>query len=575
MQVLDEAVHVVRRGVPQRRTAQQHAVTRRVAVAQRQATHVADVVQAVEGQPARTHDAAARGTVVYSEITNAHSMRVPEERSMADVPLGTAVDDLAEVDPDRPALHVGDVTTTRAELAAASSRAAREFAALGAGRGDFVTIGLRNGAAFYAAVIGAWKLGAIPQPVSAALPPAELAALVDLAGPAVVVGSQAADRPWLPATWTPDTALDPGPLPPAVSPHWKAPTSGGSTGRPKIIVAGNPGLLASVTGRADRLRIGPDEIFGVTAPSHHNAPFMFSSIALLRGGTLVVLQRFDGETVLDAVVRRRVTWLYAVPTLMSRVLRLPAPVRAAADVSSVRTLLHLGAPCPEPVKRAWLEWLGPERVWELYAGTESQAVCMIDGREWLAHPGSVGRPVSGEMTILDAAGRPLPPGEIGEVWMRPPAGSTPYHYVGAQARERDGWESIGDLGHLDADGHLYLADRRDDLVLVGGTNVYPAEVEAALAGHPAVLSCAVIGLPDDDLGARVHAIVQVQDGVTDEELRTHVATRLAGPKVPRTFERVDGPLRDDTGKVRRSALRAARLPGAATSDRCAATGPGP
>lgn len=477
-----------------------------------------------------------------------------------DVPVGTGIDLLAAADPDAPALICPDRTVTRAELAAASSRAARQFAALGVTEGSMVTIGLPNGAAFYVAVVAAWKLGAIPQPVSAKLPPAELAAIVELADSSLVVGTEAAGRSWLPADWAPDETLSADPLPPVVPPSWKAPTSGGSTGRPKIIVAGNAGWLSSVTSRAERLRIGgPGDVFAVTAPLYHNAPFMFSLIALLRGCTLLVLDHFDGARVLEAVVRHRVAWFYAVPTLMGRILRLPAEVREAADLSGVRTLLHVGAPCPEPVKRAWIDWLGPERIVELYAGTESQAVCMIDGVEWLERPGSVGRPTSGEMRVLDEDGQPVAPGEIGEIWMRPPPDTTPYHYVGAEARSRDGWESIGDMGHIDADGYVYLADRRSDLILVGGSNVYPAEVEAALSEHPRVLSSCVVGLPDDDLGARVHAIVQLDGDASDEELRAHVRARLTGTKVPATFERVDHPLRDDTGKIRRSALRAERL----------------
>lgn len=480
------------------------------------------------------------------------------------IPVGTGFDRLAARDPEAIALHTPDGTVTRAELAAASNRAAREFAALGAGQDSLVTIGLGNGAAFYAAVLGAWKLGAVPQPVSAKLPAAELAALVEIADPPLVVGLVAADRPWLPATWTPDPTLPADPLPPALPPSWKAPTSGGSTGRPKIIVSGGAGWTDEVTERAERLRIGgPGDVFAVTAPLYHNAPFMFSLIALLRGCPVLVLDRFDGAHVLDVVVRHRVHWFYAVPTLMGRILRLPDDVRAAADLSSVQTLLHVGAPCPESVKRAWIEWLGPEKILELYAGTESLAACMIDGVEWLAHPGSVGRPVSGEMRIADAEGRPLPVGEVGEVWMRPPPDATPYHYLGASSRFVDGWESIGDLGRMDAEGYLFLADRRSDLILVGGSNVYPAEVEAALGEHPHVLSCCVIGLPDEDLGARVHALVELSPGmseaVPDDELRAHVAARLTGIKVPTTWERVTEPLREDTGKMRRSALRAARL----------------
>jgi bile acid-coenzyme A ligase len=271
------------------------------------------------------------------------------------------------------------------------------------------------------------------------------------------------------------------------------------------------------------------------------------------------MERFDAAHSLELVERHRVTFLYLVPTMMNRILRLPEEERRARDVSSLRTAFHLAAPCPPHVKRAFIEWLGPEVVRELYAGTESQAVTIISGTEWLAHPGSVGRVVAGEMRICDPDGKEVPAGTLGEVWMRPPQGRRTYRYVGATARERDGWESLGDMGWFDEDGYLYLADRRTDMILVGGSNVYPAEVEAVLDEHPAVLSCCVIGLPDDDLGNIVHAIVETAYDVSDEELAAHCADRLVGYKRPRRFERAQEPLRDDAGKVRRSALRQARI----------------
>jgi bile acid-coenzyme A ligase len=489
-------------------------------------------------------------------------------------PVGAALDALADRDPDAPALTCGDVSLNRRALASASDRLARRLAGLGVGPGVLVTIGLPNGVEHFVAVVAVWKLGAVPQPVSARLPAAELAALLELADPPVVIGLEPPDgRPWVPAGFlaednAPDgtaatavapVALDAGPLPPLTPPAWKAPTSGGSTGRPKIILSGGAGTAEVITARAAALRIEPDSVFLVTAPLYHNAPFMFSLIALVLGGHVVVMPRFDPVDVLAHVTKHRVTWLYAVPTLMGRILRLPAEAQRA-DLSSVRTLLHVGEPCPEHVKRAWLERLEPERIIELYAGTESIAVCMIDGREWLERPGSVGRPASGEIMIGDEEGHPLPVGEVGEVWMRPPPGVRTYRYLGAQAHQAAGWESIGDMGRLDADGYLYLSDRRQDMILVGGANVYPAEVEAALSEHPRVLSSAVIGLPDDDLGNTVHAIVQLNGPLGDDELRAHLRERLAPYKLPRTFERTDEPLRDDAGKVRRSALRAARLP---------------
>jgi bile acid-coenzyme A ligase len=476
-------------------------------------------------------------------------------------PVGVGLDALAEAEPDAPALTCAGVTVTRRELAERTNRLARHLAELGVGEDDLVTIGLPNGLEFFYACIAAWKLGAIPQPVSARLPSAELSALLEIANSPVVIGLDPGDgRPWLPIGFEPDPGLDFHPLPPATPSSWKAPTSGGSTGRPKIILAGGAGTVEAIAARGPAMRIAPDEVFLVTAPLYHNAPVTFALMSLVVGAHVVVMERFDPADVLAHVARYRVTWLYAVPTLMGRMLRLPAEVRGAAELSSVRTLLHVGAPCPEHVKRGWLEWIGPKQVVELYGATESIALCMIDGEEWLRRPGSVGRPTSGSLLITDEDGNPLPAGVVGEVWMKPPAGVKTYRYLGATPRERDGWESVGDMGSLDGQGYLYLADRREDMILVGGANVYPAEVEAALEAHHSVVSSAVIGLPDDDLGNRVHALVQTSAPVSDEELVEHVRARLAPYKVPRTLERSDLPLRDDAGKVRRSALRAARLP---------------
>jgi bile acid-coenzyme A ligase len=284
---------------------------------------------------------------------------------------------------------------------------------------------------------------------------------------------------------------------------------------------------------------------------------------LLSGQSLVVMERFDAERVLQLVERHRVTWMLLVPTMMQRIWRLPEDVRAAYDVSSLEMILHLGAPCPPWLKRAWIDWLGPDRVVELYAGTESQGVTVIDGRAWLQRPGSVGQPVLGSrFRILDEHDAQVPPGTVGEVYMMPADGpGTTYRYRGAEPRSVEGWESLGDLGYLDEDGYLFLADRSADLILSGGANVYPAEVEAALDAHPAVRSSAVFGLPDDDLGERVHAVVDVADHeVSPDALLAHVAERLVRYKVPRDIEVVHELLRDDSGKLRRSALRAARLP---------------
>jgi bile acid-coenzyme A ligase len=286
-------------------------------------------------------------------------------------------------------------------------------------------------------------------------------------------------------------------------------------------------------------------------------------LALLRGNHLVVMPRFDAATALALVQQHRVDWMYAVPTMMHRIWRLPESERRRYDVSSLRVVFHMAAPCSAWLKQAWIDWLGGERVLELYGGTEAQAFTVITGDEWLAHRGSVGRPVLGEMRVLDAGGRELPPGEVGEIWMRRGPDAEPsYRYIGAEAKSRPGhWESLGDMGWNDADGYLYLADRDTDMILVGGANVYPAEVEAALDEHPQIVSSCVIGLPDDEYGNVVHAIVQTITPLTTAELDEHLRSRLAGYKRPRTYEFVAEPLRGDDGKVRRSALRAQRVAG--------------
>jgi bile acid-coenzyme A ligase len=207
---------------------------------------------------------------------------------------------------------------------------------------------------------------------------------------------------------------------------------------------------------------------------------------------------------------------------------------------------------------AWMEWLGPERIWELYGGTEGIGTTVIRGDAWLERPGSVGQALEGShMAILDDAGRECPPGAVGEVCFDVPA--APYRYLGAEPRRRgSSWQSLGDVGHVDADGFLYLADRRDDLILRGGANIYPAEIEAVLDRHPQVASSAVVGVPCPELGQRVHAIVEAPETLSLESLHTFCATYLAKYKLPESYELTRAPLRDDAGKVRRSRLRAER-----------------
>lgn len=476
--------------------------------------------------------------------------------------------DLAEVLPDRPAVVCNGTSISRSELERAGNRLARDLADRGVGHGDFVTVALPNSIDWFVTYVAVWKLGATPQPVSAKLPPRELAAIVELASPKVVVGVEpgsdmAALLPegvqCLGKGYEPSTEYSDEPLPDATSPAWKAPTSGGSTGRPKLIVSGDPAIVDTDADPA--MLMSHDGCLVMPGPLYHNGPAVWACQALLCGSTVVLLERFDAEATLAAIEDHRADVVYMVPTMMKRVLRLDDEVRFNYDLSSLRVVWHLAEPCPQWLKQAWIDWLGPERIVELYAGTEAQAVTIITGTEWLEHRGSVGRVDQGEIKVCDPDGNELPPGEQGEVWMRPTNRDTPtYVYLGAEAKQLDGgWESLGDLGWFDEDGYLYLGDRLADMILTGGSNVYPAEVESALQEHPDVKSVVVIGLPDDDRGSSVHAIVEADPNVlSTEDLLTFAAERLAKYKLPRSVEYVDEPLRDDAGKVRRNALRADR-----------------
>ncbi|MFB8003417.1 AMP-binding protein [Nocardia sp. NPDC056000] len=474
--------------------------------------------------------------------------------------FGEVLADYAAARPDSPAVTRGADTLTWVELDRDSNRLARQWIRLGVTSGSYVSIMLENSPAFMTAAFAAWKLGAVPQPLSSRLTPAELQAILEVVDPAGVVGlPDGTDQLRLPAVAEPDESADP--LPRRFSPAWKAPASGGSTGRPKVVVAGNAALLDEVIGFADVLGIPAGGTVAVPGPLHHNAPFMFAALALLRGSHVVLQGRFDARTLLADIASHRVQWLYAVPTMMQRIWRLEPEVLAAHDLSSLDLVVHMAAPCPPWLKRAWIDWLGGERILEVYAGTEAQAATAITGDDWLEHPGSVGPAVVGEITVLGPDGTALRPGEVGEVWVRRGANApAAYTYLGGSARTREGgWESLGDLGSLDEQGYLYLTDRDTDVILVGGSNVYPAEVEAALAEHPDIDDACVVGLPHEDLGAVPHAIVQSSAELEFDSVLTFLRERLSPYKLPRSLEIVDQPLRDDAGKVRRSALRAQRL----------------
>lgn len=452
---------------------------------------------------------------------------------------------LAERDPDALAVRDDAEAISRAELILRSERVASVLAQSGVQHGDLVTVLTRNDVDTVAAFVAIWMLGATPQPLSPRLPADEQRAIVELAQSWVVVGGDT-----LPLGPYPDEPRYVGPDLAASS--WKAPTSSGSTGRPKIVLATASAHIDPDSRVADFIPKTAVQL--VCAPLSHSAPFTYAMRGLMTGHSLVLIPRFDAERVLDAISTHRVTWAMLVPTMMHRMLRLPADIRESADLSSLESILHIGARCADETKRGFIDWIGAERVVEVYAGSESAGLTMIRGDEWLEHPGSVGRGIGGTtLRITDAGGRELPAGETGLVQMRRD-GPARYSYLGAEAPDLDGWHTLGDTGRLDADSYLYIVDRADDLIVTGGVKVYPIEIEQVLERHPLVRSAVAVGVPDEDLGAAIHAVIDIADaGLTEPELREWLALNLDPEKRPRTIQLVREPLRDDAGKVRRSA----------------------
>jgi bile acid-coenzyme A ligase len=476
---------------------------------------------------------------------------------MADVPRW-----YAERKPkDTIAISHGNDTLTWEQLERNANRRARAFAAKGVKPGDFVAIGLPNSNVFFETSFAVWKCGATPTSLTWRLPRGEAAAVLDILKPSLVVGGQA---DWnapnsLPVDFVPEGFSD-EPVNNPVARYWKAMTSGGSTGRPKVILDHQPAVTD--TSVDQRLGIARNVSQLNPGPLYHNAPFILSHAALFAGGRLTGMVKFDAEETLRLIEENHVQWVNFVPTMMHRIWALPDEVRNSYDVTSLQIVFHMAAPMPPWLKEKWIEWLGPERIWELYGGTEAQGACVINGVEWLEHKGSVGKILdSSKLRIIGEDGNDVPLGETGEIYFLPNdgAGST-YHYLGADPKRRtDGWESLGDIGRLDADGYLYLGDRLADMILRGGANIYPAEVEAAVSAHPEVRSCVVVGLPDAEFGQRVHAIIELTEQAGGQAVADgmggFLGDKLSRYKHPESFEIVDVGLRDDSGKVRRTLLR--------------------
>lgn len=345
----------------------------------------------------------------------------------------------------------------------------------------------------------------------------------------------------------------------------------GTTGRPKGVItaaagaAAAPALRWDVIGKglAAALRMPAGGVQLLCGPVYHTAQWSWTVPLLFAGNTIVMRERFDAAEVLDLIDRWGVTGTHLVPTQLVRLLRMEGPVRERFDGGSLAAIWHGAAPCPPEVKRQLIEWWGPI-VWEYYGGTEGGVLTSVSPQDWLERPGTVGRVAMGyELRVTDDDGHDLPVGEPGAIWFRRLSGEQfEYHNAPEKtaASRRDGYATLGDIGYFDADGYLYLSDRAIDLIISGGVNIYPAEVEHCLMAHPAVVDVAVIGVPEPEFGEQVKAVVELAPGVTGDaaveaELEAHARALIAGYKVPRSWEFVAEIPRLASGKILKRELR--------------------
>lgn len=441
-----------------------------------------------------------------------------------------------------------------------SAQLAGALTTRGLARGDRVALGLRNSPQFVIGVLAAWKLGAVPVPVRWDVPDWELRRLHEVIEPRISLDS--ADIPWIDST----ADLDVPDLADAVSPQLNGICSSGSTGTPKVILAERPSVYGPepVAPFIDLWNDEPvprPQTILVPAPMYHTNGFN-TLLTFLSGDRLVLMEKFDAGRVVDVIERHRVSTFTATPTMLQRIADLPGI--EDRDLSSIEWIIQGAAPMPPSLVHRWAKLIGPERIVMAYGMTEGLGLTALRGDEWMRHQGSVGRGIQGtEVRIIDADGTEQPVGGLGEIYLRSqsPAG---YRYLGTVPKLRstdDGFQTAGDMGYLDDDGFLYLVDRRVDMIITGGANVFPAEVEAALVDHPDVADVVVVGLRDPAWGRRVHAIIEPADSAappTDEQIIGYAKSRLAPYKVPKTIEIVDAIPRSEATKVNRGALVAAR-----------------
>ena len=482
------------------------------------------------------------------------------------IPFGTRLQELAGQRPDETAVTIVALdgtaqSLTFGELDSRANQWGRALAASGAETGSLVALAIPNSQHLILAALGCWKIGAVPIPMHWDLPEWERNRVREVINPAVVVDEK--------SRWELDaraTAESEVPLPTAVSPNANGICSSGSTGVPKVILSLAPSLWTPQHGEpflSNWTPVAQPQTIMVPAPMYHTngfATFLF----LLAGDHLVVLEKFDAALVLDVIERFGITNFTATPTMLSRIAARHDILQR--DFSSIVFILQGAAVMPPSLMHTWFELLSPEQILTAYGMTENLGLTALRGDEWLAHPGSVGRGFRDtEIRILDAHGNPLGPGEHGDVYLRAPM-SAGYRYLGGAPllpSTEDGFRSAGDIGYVDKDGYLYIVDRRVDMIISGGANVFPAEVESALAGHPGIADVVVIGISDPRWGRRVHAVVQLADAdggapLTEQQIIEYAKSRLAPYKVPKTVEFVGAIPRTAATKVNRSAMIAAR-----------------
>jgi len=498
----------------------------------------------------------------------------------------------ATVRPEKIAYLMADTgeALTFAELDAASNRCAHFLRSAGLRPADHIALLIENSLDFFKVTWGAQRSGIYYTPISTHLKAAEIVYILADCGASVFFVSANLLPPLLDAVRALESAprivtvggrvsecesLDDvlaaqpaTPIPDEVA-GLDMLYSSGTTGRPKGVMQpfrGEPiGTVMPLTTILGEQMCGmnADSTYLSPAPLYHAAPLRFGMMCGAIGATTIVMRKFDASAFLDLVATYRVTHSQVVPTMLVRILKLPEEERRGADVSSLVAIIHAAAPCPEDVKAAIIDWWGPILL-EYYAGTEANGVTIIDSAQWLAHRGSVGRAYVGSIKILgeDPEAEPLPAGQIGQIYF---ADGPTFSYHNdpektAQAHNRKGWSSLGDVGFLDEEGYLYLTDRKSYMIISGGVNVYPQETEDLLIGHPAVHDVAVFGIPDPEMGEQVKAVVQPAPGASGDAsleatLIAYCKARLSSIKCPRSIDFVDEMPRTPTGKLVKRLLR--------------------